>query len=74
MNAADIDTTVYFLPAALIYEKPGTILNSGRWLQWRYQAVEPWDEAKPDYEICDVLWTAIVDLYKKEAASRRSPS
>ena len=31
-----IDTTVYFLPAALIYEKPGIILNSGRWLQWRY--------------------------------------
>lgn len=66
MNAADIDTTVYFLPAALIYEKPGTILNSGRWLQWRYQAVEPWEDAKPDYEICDVLWKAIVDLYKKE--------
>ena len=73
MNPADIDTTVYFLPAALIYEKPGIILNSGRWLQWRYQAVEPWDEAKPDYEICDVLWTAIVDLYKKEGGVAPEP-
>ena len=28
MDPASIDTTVYFLPCALIYEKPGTILNS----------------------------------------------
>lgn len=73
MNPADIDTTVYFLPAALIYEKPGTIANSGRWLQWRFQAVEPWEEAKPDYEICDVLWTEIVDLYKKEGGTCPEP-
>ena len=66
MDATQIATECYFLPCALIYEKPGTILNSGRWLQWRFQAVEPWDEALPDYEICDRLWTAIVDLYKKE--------
>lgn len=35
MNAEEIGTTCYFLPCALIYEKPGTILNSGRWIQWR---------------------------------------
>lgn len=73
MNAAEIDTTVYFLPCALIYEKPGTILNSGRWLQWRYQAVEPWDEAKPDYDIVDRLWTSIVDLYKQEGGANPAP-
>ena len=64
MNPSEIDTTVYYLPCALIYEKPGIILNSGRWIQYRYQAVEPWDQAKPDYEMCDLLWTAICDLYK----------
>ena len=69
MNPADINTTVYFLPAALIYEKPGLIANSGRWLQYRYQAVEPWDEAKPDYEICDLIWSEIVDLYKGEGGA-----
>lgn len=68
MNPEEIDTTVYFLPCALIYEKPGTIANSGRWLQWRYQAVEPWDEAKPDLEICDLLWKEITRLYTEEAA------
>ena len=66
MDPASIDTEVFFLPCALIYEKPGTILNSGRWLQWRYQAVEPWDMAKPDYEICDLLYKEIKSLYEKE--------
>ena len=30
MNPSEIDTTVYYLPCALIYEKPGIILNSSR--------------------------------------------
>ena len=73
MNPADIDTTVYYLPCALIYEKPGIILNSGRWIQYRYQACEPWDQAKPDYEMCDLIWTAICDLYKKEGGANPDP-
>lgn len=73
MNPSEIDTTVYYLPCALIYEKPGIILNSGRWIQYRYQAVEPWDQAKPDYEMCDLLWTAICDLYKKEGGANPDP-
>lgn len=66
MNPEEIQTEVYYLPAALIYEKSGTIANSGRWLQWRYKAVDPVDEAKPDYEIADLLWNKIVELYKAE--------
>lgn len=66
MNPEEIQTEVYFLPAALIYEKSGTILNSGRWMQWRYKAVDPVDEARPDYEICDMLWSKIVELYQAE--------
>ncbi len=73
ITPSEIDTTVYYLPCALIYEKPGIILNSGRWIQYRYQAVEPWDQAKPDYEMCDLLWTAICDLYKKEGGANPDP-
>ena len=73
MNPEDIATEVYFLPCALIYEKPGTILNSGRWLQWRYQAVDPYDESKSDLEMIDLLWTAIVDLYKAEGGANPDP-
>ncbi len=35
---ANIDTTVYLLPAKASMEKEGSISNSGRWLQWRYPA------------------------------------
>ena len=73
MDPKSIDTTVYFLPCALIYEKPGTILNSGRWLQWRYQAVEPWDQSKTDLEMTDLLYRAIADLYKQEGGANPDP-
>ena len=66
MNPADIQTEVYYLPAALIYEKMGIILTSGRWLQWRDKAVDPDGEAKPDYEILTLLWEEVVRLYKEE--------
>lgn len=73
MNPADINTSVYFLPCALIYEKPGTIANSGRWLQWRYQAVEPWEDSKPDYEMVDLLWQEICRLYCEEGGANPDP-
>lgn len=66
MDPASINTSVSFLPCALIYEKPGTIANSGRWLQWRYQAVDPWEDSKPDYEMVDLLWREICRLYREE--------
>jgi formate dehydrogenase major subunit len=69
LDAASIQTEVYFLPAALIYEKTGSIVNSGRWIQWRYKAVEPVELAKPDYEICDLLWTEITRLYRQEGGA-----
>ncbi len=66
LDASTIDTEVYLLPAALIYEKSGTILNSGRWMQWRYKACDPWEDVLPDYEMCDRLWKRIVELYEDE--------
>ncbi len=73
MNPKEIQTEVYYLPCALIYEKPGTILNSGRWLQWRYEAVKPWDEAKPDYELCDLLSKELTRLYQEEGGANPDP-
>ena len=73
IDPAAINTTVYYLPAALIFEKAGSLVNSGRWIQWRHQAVDPWDEAKPDYEIIDILWKAIVDVYRKEGGVAPEP-
>ena len=73
MDPSQIGTEVYYLPCALIYEKPGTILNSGRWLQWRFKAVEPYDQAKPDYEIVDLLWREVCRLYEEEGGANPDP-
>lgn len=59
-NPADIKTEVFFLPAAASFEKEGSISNSGRWVQWRWKALEPKGDSKPD------LWI-IHNLYKKIA-------
>lgn len=66
MKPEDVKTEVYFLPAALIFEKVGSILNSGRWMQWRQKAVEPLGEAISDFEIIMKLQKRLVELYKEE--------
>lgn len=73
VDSSKVDTTVYFLPAALIYEKHGVILNSGRWLQHRYQAVKPDGLAKPDYEIVDLVFSAVRRLYQEEGGTCPDP-
>jgi formate dehydrogenase major subunit len=55
MNPSEIKTEVFFLPCAGFFEKEGSITNSGRWMQWRYKAVEPAGESKPDGEIMSEL-------------------
>ena len=73
MDPSQVNTTVYFLPCALIYEKPGTILNSGRWLQWRQKAVEPYDQAKSDLEMVDLIWREVCRLYEEEGGANPDP-
>src|SRR5262249_27752671 len=41
VDATRIPTEVFVLPAASGVEKEGSIVNSGRWVQWRYRAVKP---------------------------------
>ncbi len=63
MDPASINTEVFELPCAASIEKEGSISNSGRWAQWRYAAIDPPGDAKPDAEIMDELLTAIKALY-----------
>ncbi len=64
VNPADIKTEVFFLPAAFSYEKEGTVTNSGRWIQFRWKAVEPPGKAKSDLWIADRLFKAIRKEYQ----------
>lgn len=63
-NPKDINTEVFMLPAAASYEKEGTVTNSGRWMQYRWKAIEPKGNALGDLEIIHMLARRIKNLYK----------
>lgn len=50
MRPEDIDTEVFFLPAANHVEKAGTFTQTQRMLQWRHQAVTPPGDARSELE------------------------
>ena len=64
VDPSEIKTEVFLLPAAASMEKEGSITNSGRWMQWRYQAVHPPGDAKSDLWILDRLFKAVRAKYE----------
>ncbi|MBB5172836.1 formate dehydrogenase major subunit [Texcoconibacillus texcoconensis] len=65
-DPTNIDTEVFMLPACGPYEKEGTVSNSGRWMQYRYQAIEPKNDARSDAWIVHNLANRIKKLYEGE--------
>ncbi len=63
VKPGDIRTEVYLLPAAGSVEKEGSIVNSARWMQWRYAAAKPPGQALPDTEILTRLTRALKKVY-----------
>lgn len=68
-----IKTEVFFLPAAASYEKAGTITNSGRWIQFRWKAVDPVGEAMSDLEIFNILGKKMKEIYKDSTDPKDKP-
>ncbi|MFH0824765.1 MAG: molybdopterin dinucleotide binding domain-containing protein, partial [Pseudomonadota bacterium] len=73
MDPKKIKTEVFFLPRAASMEKEGSIVNSGRWAQWRYKAGNPPGDAKPDGDILFDLFKKIAELYKKDGGKFADP-
>jgi formate dehydrogenase-N alpha subunit len=73
LDPADIQTEVFVLPAAASYEKEGSIVNSGRWSQWRWQAVDPPGDAMADLEMIHELMLKVVELYEAEGGTLPEP-
>jgi formate dehydrogenase major subunit len=73
MNPADVKTEVFMLPACTSMEKEGSITNSGRWAQWRYKAVEPMGESKPDSWMINELFWRVRKLYEDEGGVYPEP-
>ncbi len=68
-----INTTVYRLPGAGFAEKDGTMVNSARWLQWKWVAVPPPGDAKLDQEILARIFLKVRDLYKTQGGKFPDP-
>ena len=66
VDSAGIQTEVYMLPAACHFEKQGSVTNSGRWIQWRYKAVDAPGEALEDFTMMHALYKKLKGLYETE--------
>ena len=66
MDPKKIKTEVFFLPCASSVEKAGSVVNSGRWAQWRYRGPMPHGQTKPDGDIMLELAKEIRALYKAD--------
>jgi formate dehydrogenase major subunit len=73
MDPSKIKTEVFFLPACVSVEKDGSITNSGRWMQWRYQGPKPMGNSRPDGQIIMELGNKIKALYAKQSGAFKEP-
>ena len=65
MNPKRIKTEVFMLPACVSVEKEGSITNSGRWMQWRYQGPNPMGNSMSDGDIIMKLGDELKKVYKR---------
>ena len=68
-----IKTEVFELPTTCFAEDEGSLVNSGRWLQWHWPGQEPPGEAKTDTWIMAQLQLRLRELYKKEGGAFPDP-
>ncbi len=65
VDPAKVKTEVFFLPASVFCEKEGSVTNSGRWMQWRYQGPKPLGNSLPDGDIILELGEKLKERYAK---------
>ena len=68
-----IQTEVFELPTTCFAEDEGSLVNSGRWLQWHWPGQEPPGEAKPDTWIMAQIHQRLRALYEKEGGAFPDP-
>ena len=73
VDPAKIQTTVFRLPSTCFAEEDGSLVNSGRWLQWHWKGGEPPGEAREDTAIMGNLFVHLRDLYKSEGGAFPDP-
>ncbi|WP_409311020.1 formate dehydrogenase-N subunit alpha [Pectobacterium sp. B1J-3] len=73
VDPAQIQTEVFRLPSSCFAEENGSIVNSGRWLQWHYKGAEPPAEALHDGVILAGIFLRLREMYEKEGGANPEP-
>lgn len=66
VDSSKIQTEVFRLPSTCFAEENGSVVNSGRWLQWHWKGADAPGEALPDGEILAGLFMRLRDMYTNE--------
>ena len=70
VSPKDINTEVFFLPAAQVAETEGTFTNTQRMLQWHFKAAEPPGDCRTDVWFTYQLGKRLKKLYADSQAPR----
>jgi formate dehydrogenase major subunit len=73
VDSASIQTEVFRLPSTCFAEENGSLVNSGRWLQWHWKGAPPPDDARGDQHIMGGLFVELRELYRKEGGAFPDP-
>ena len=73
VDASSIKTEVIELPTTCFAEETGSLVNSGRWLQWHWAGGTPPGEAKHDNWIMGNIFLRLRALYQKEGGTVPEP-
>ncbi|OYY81057.1 MAG: formate dehydrogenase, partial [Hydrogenophilales bacterium 16-62-9] len=73
VDPAKIQTEVFRLPSTCFAEEDGSLINSGRWMQWHWKGAEPPGDALGDQEIMAGIFLRVRALYQKEGGAFPDP-
>jgi formate dehydrogenase major subunit len=73
VDPSKIQTEVFELPTTCFAEDTGSLVNSGRWLQWHWAGGTPPGEAKHDTWIMAQIYLRLKALYQKEGGPVPEP-
>src|SRR5262249_14995404 len=73
LKPEEIQTEVFFLPAAAVAEMEGSFTNTQRLVQWHEKAVDPPDDARSDIWFTVHLGRRLKELYADSKLERDRP-
>jgi len=68
-DPSQVETEVLYLPATQWVHRDGSFTNSGRWAQWKEQAIEAPEGVRSDTWIVSELFWRVRELYEEEGGA-----